>query len=128
MMGVLVLRSAANKHSRSSMEPSHEAAAALKVTAARMVLSRSARKQSELTAKGMPRDCDAVGIDSMQAFQKRQTCRDIVKMIRCQQATQQTLSSFFSLRRLLMPHEVLHALTLVCGRALTAAEEIEEGV
>jgi hypothetical protein len=49
-------------------------------------------------------------------------------MIRCEQTKLQTLSSFFSLRRLLALQKILHELTLVCRKTLTAAEEIEERV
>jgi hypothetical protein len=38
------------------------------------------------------------------------------------------LTSFFSLGRLLALQDVLHEGTLVCGKALTTAEEIEKGV
>jgi hypothetical protein len=61
----------------------------------------------------MPGNCDAIGVDSTQAFQKQQTCHDIVKMIGCQQAKLQALLSFFSLRHLLTLHEVPDELTLV---------------
>src|SRR5271157_1683157 len=67
-------------------------------------------------------------VNSGQCFQERQSRHDIVEMVLRHQNDLQPLTSVVSLGSPLPLQEIWHERPLVCGKALTAAKEKQEGV
>ena len=76
----------------------------------------------------MSSDCNAVGVDTRQLCQERQTRDHVIQVVGGEQTKLQTLSSFFSVRHFLALQKFLHEITLICRGSLLASKKVQEGV
>jgi hypothetical protein len=80
------------------------------------------REQGQPTAERMSSDRNAVGVDTRQLFQERQTGDHVIQVVGGEQTKLQTLSSFFSVRHFLALQIFLHEITLICRESFTASK------